>query len=188
MQYLTHWLLLLHPFCIFMLQVWLWRGHYPVKIRDKEYLLPLHSVTLFLWGILVTWNFNTFPSFVLFSIGWALVAINEHINKNPSPWHRCLSYGPAPYNLLVFDRVPPIKQFSIEPNQNLEAIEAYNKAAEEKDRRWEREKELEAQHEEEMRKEMGEEMDQADEEVDIESKKGGFMKNVTVNPLKPGMC
>lgn len=167
------------------LQVWLWRGHYKAKICNKEVNLPLHSLTAFLWGIIVTWDFNTFPAFLAFSVGWILVAVNEHLNNNPSPWHRCARYGPAGYKLLVLNQVPH-RNIEILPNENAEAIEAYNKRVEEKERRWKRDKELALQHEEELQKEMGEELEQAEAEEHV-SKKSHLLQNlnVNVNPLKP---
>jgi len=154
-----------------------------VTIFNKEYLLPLHSLTAFLWGIVVTWDFNTFPAFLLFSVGWAFVAINGHINNNPSPWHRCLSYDSAIFSLFLRNRIPERKK-AIAPNQDLEKIEAYRKKLEERERRWQRDKELAIQHDEDMKREMGDLEAEAEEE-DTATKKAGIFKHLNVNPLKP---
>jgi hypothetical protein len=163
------------------LQVWLWRGHFDVKICGKTVSLPLHSITAFVWGVLVTRDFNLFPSFLAFAIGWIFLACNEQTNRNPSPWHGRRQYGPL-LRALVFDQG---KTQTIVPNHKLEAIELYNKAEEERKARLTKEREEEAKHDELISEELGFEVgDAAAQDVDITTKKGGVLERITFNPLK----
>jgi hypothetical protein len=157
-----------------------------VTIRGQKYLLPLHSFIAFVWGLIVTWDFNTVPSFFCFSIGWAFVAVNDYLRSSPSPWHLV-----PPYHLMLgafaVNKVPKISReltlkSSIKPNQGKEEQEAWEKAWAEKLNRWKRDKELEKQHYEELLKEFGEE--QEDEDIST-SKEAGLLSNLSVNPLKP---
>jgi hypothetical protein len=160
------------------LQVWLWRGHFDVNICGKAVALPLHSITAFVWGVLVTWNFNLFPSFLAFAIGWGFLACNEYKSRNPSPWHQRRRYGPL-LRALVLDQGTTQ---TIVPYQNLEAIEIYSKAEEEQKALLKKQREHEAKHDEAIRKELGEEIGEAG--VDITTKKGGLLEKISVNPLK----
>lgn len=97
----------------FAFNTFLWRGHYPVKLGDTKVMLPLHSVTAFVWGILVSHDFNKFPSFCLFSIGWFLLACNEEINKDPNPWRKraLLPRGKNPSAIAPYQRLRAISNF-----------------------------------------------------------------------------
>jgi hypothetical protein len=44
------------------LQVWLWRGHFDVNIVEKDSCTAALHSTAFVWGVLVTNDFNLFPS------------------------------------------------------------------------------------------------------------------------------
>jgi hypothetical protein len=163
------------------LQVWLWRGHFDVNICGKTVALPLHSITAFVWGVLVTADFNLFPSFLAFAIGWGFLACNEQINKNPSPWHGRRQYGPLLLALLVDQG----KTQTIVPNHNLEAIELYNKAEEARKARLTKEREEEAKHDELISEELGVEIGgTAAQDVDITTKREGVLEKITLNPLK----
>jgi hypothetical protein len=159
------------------LQVWLWRGHFDVNICGKIVALPLHSITAFVWGVLVTGDFNLFPSFLAFAIGWGFLACNEQTRRNPSPWHGRRQYGPLLLALLVDQG----KTQTIVPNHNLEAIELYNKAEEERNARLTKEREEEAKHDELISEELG---DAAAQDIDITTKRGGVLERITFNPLK----
>lgn len=140
----------------------------------------------FTWGMIVAWDFNTIPSFLMFALGWAFLALNEFVRSTPSPWHKCPPFSAALYALL-FDEIPfPVlehgSKFKIDPNQDLEAFDDWKKEVEEREHRWKRDKELELEHEQELLKEFGEEH----EEDDVSSSgKGGLLQNLNVNPLKP---
>lgn len=129
----------------------------------------------------MTWNFNLFPSFLAFSIGWGFLACNEQTNRNPSPWHGRRKYGPL-LMALLFDKG---KTQTIAPNHNLEAIELYNKAEEERKARLEKELEEEAKHDQLISEELGVEIgDATAQDVDITTKRGGALERITLNPLK----
>jgi hypothetical protein len=160
----------------------LWRGHHPVVVAGKTFNLPLHSMTAFAWAILISWNFNLFPSFLVFSIGWAMVASSEYQRTTPSPWHRCRSFFVL-FNMLATSKTQP---FVIKPNQNIEAVKAFNEAAAEREKRHLKQKELELKHDEELRKELGEEINDAEAgDVDIATQSKNPLSALrSLNPLK----
>jgi hypothetical protein len=143
-------------------------------------LLPLHSMVAYLWGILVTWNFNLFPSFLFFAIGWAMLATSEFVKKNPSPWQGSRGY----FEILRFLLLNSVSPETIPTNDRLSEINEFQekiKLAEEK--RMQR-KEQSTKHDQEVEALQGQ---VATEDVDItsSSKKAGLLGNVSVNPLKP---
>ena len=161
------------------LQVWLWRGHYELRIGSKTVYLPLHSVVAYCWAILVTWDFNLLPSFLLFSIGWALLATNEHVKRNPSRWHQ----SPGYFELLRVFLLGYVSPETIQSNDRLLDIIEYNEHVKEANARRKSRKEEEAKHEEELAKEYQDQIDEAEgDDVDITSTGKG---SVSVNPLKP---
>jgi hypothetical protein len=64
------------------------------------------------------------PSFLVFSIGWAMVASSEYRRKTPSPWHPCRSFFVV-FNMLASSKTQPRV---VKPSQNIEAVKAFNKA------------------------------------------------------------
>jgi len=165
--------------CLYF-QVWLWRGHFPVAVRGKTYYLPFHSMMAFAWGLLVTWNWERFPSFLVFSIGWALWACNEHVNRHPSRWHNSPSYRDLTRRLLTNTTASE----TVEPNTNVEEAIAYEKKIESIQKRWRLEKEKNAEHELALQAELGDEMEDA-EAAEKVGKGGGIFTGVSANPLKP---
>lgn len=123
-----------------------------------------------------------FPSFLLFGIGWLFLACNEYTRKNPSPWHRRRRYGPILKALTVHGG----QSETIVTNENLEEYNAYVKAEEDRKARLKTEQEEEKKHDQELAQELGGEIgDATAADVDIATKKGGLLKNLSVNPLKP---
>jgi len=120
------------------LTVLLWRGHFDLTLPgEKSVRLPVHSMVTFAWAILITQNYNRFPSFVLFSIAWTFLASMEQRRRHPSPWHQCKSY-PDLFRALVVEicgacigsRVASRvrKKQDIAPNTNINEILAYMEA------------------------------------------------------------
>ena len=118
-----------------ILTVLLWRGTHPITVFGREFRLPLHSLVAFTWGVLVTNNYNRFPSFVVFAIAWLLLVSMEQHRQHPSPWHQCESYA-ALFRALIAevaslclgDSAPRIlarQTETIAANQNLEHIQLY---------------------------------------------------------------
>lgn len=162
--------------------VWLWRGHQPTTLFGKTFLIPLHSILAFSWGLLISVDFNRLPAFLVFSIGWGLLACNQYVRRHPSPWHKCRRYGPMFLNLLFSKTLSE----RIEPNKNAEEMKKYEEAAAMAAEQRKREKTLEAEYEKELRQELGEEIAEAEAgEFDITTKAGGGILDLTVNPLKP---
>jgi hypothetical protein len=110
---------------VFAFNTWLWRGHCRLNIFDRKVNLPLHSMTAFFWGVAVTNDFNRLPSFLLFSIGWLLLACKEAVNKDPNPWHKSKAYFPHVASLLQGSRPDKV---SIAPYQQLRASSKFDAA------------------------------------------------------------
>ena len=168
-------------FALSLHKVWLWRGHFPVIVRGKTYYLPLHSMTAFVWGILVTWNWNRLPSFCIFAIGWALWACNEHVNQHPSRWYNAPSYHDLVRRLLTNTTASE----TVNPNHNVEEAAAYEKRLEDIKKRREHEEQKVAENELKVQAELGAEMENAEEAEQDIGQHGGVFKGVSVNPLKP---
>jgi C2 domain len=111
-----------------MLTVFLWRGHYPVPIRFPFcrpciVKLPLHSITAFVWGMVLAHDFEMIFSFLCFWVAWVLLATMGHRQTHPSPWKQPRSYWEL-LCVLIFNASPPAQ--TIEPNHNIEAIMAFD--------------------------------------------------------------
>jgi hypothetical protein len=171
----------------FLLTVWLWRGHFRVKIPGQAaILLPLHSLTAFSWGLAISWDFNYIPSFLVFCIGWSFLAANEFACATPSPWHKRRGYFELWLSILFGSKFTA----SIEPNQNLNAAREFMKKEEQSEKRWALTQKLEARHEEDLKKEFGTLMDAAETAAgvgidSIATKQGSPLEAVKYQPLKP---
>jgi hypothetical protein len=111
-----------------MMTLFLWRGHYPVSFRlplckPWTVKLPLHSITAFVWGIVLARDFEMIFSFLCFWVAWILLATMGYSQSNPSPWKQPRSYWEL-LGVLIFNVRRPGEL--IEPNQNIEAIMAYD--------------------------------------------------------------
>lgn len=161
--------------------VWLWRGHYKMQIFGRLVTLPLHSLVAYVWAILVTWNFNLFPSFLFFAIAWLLLATNEYVKRHPSHWKSSLGYF-ALLRLFLLNSIPPE---DVPPNFHIKEIKEYEeqelKATETSKVRKAQESKLEEQVLAEVQG--GSEQ----KEVDIASSDTHLipLPGVSVNPLKP---
>lgn len=137
-------------------------------------------MTAFVWGVVVTWNWERLPAFLVFSIGWALWACNEHVNRHPSRWYNSPSYHDLMRRLVTNTTASE----TVEPNANVEEAIAYEKEIEDIQKRRDLEQQEEAEHELALQAELGEEMQDAEAAEEI-GKYGGIFKGVSVNPLKP---
>lgn len=131
----------------YLKEIILWRGHYPVQMRipwinsssvgakastsvdrwSKEisFKFPLNSVVAFVWGIFLSRDFELFPSFLAFSIGWMLLSTMEGARNHPSPWRRPLSYWEILQAILWKNM--PCERKSIEADENLSAVIDFEK-------------------------------------------------------------
>lgn len=159
-------------------KVLLWRCHYEVSVCGKKVILPLNSLTAFVWGILVTNNFNRFPSFAIFSVGWAMLVCNDQARQAPSPWQQARSYPPLLKALLLGTKVTAE---TIPVNEGAEAMEMYNTQLAEKAERRKREKEMEAEYKRRLKEELGH--GEYDEDDAIVSTKQRITDSIVVNPL-----
>jgi hypothetical protein len=162
-----------------IMTVLFWRGHYHFHYRGKDYWLPLHSITAFSWAILIARNFNMFPSFCLFCIGWFFLACQEHSRSHPSPWRHSPHYVTILRGLALNEMHPE----SIPRDVNKELIAAYDKKAQERKKKLEEEKEFEKKEDLALKKEMGQGT-AGGGEVDITTKGGGGLIPIDLNPLK----
>lgn len=144
-------------------------------------MLPIHSMVAFWWGVSVTTNYNRFPSFLLFSVAWILLACNEYVSKAPSPWHKAKNFVRS---ILFYFEAGALPAVRILPDENKEEQTAFQKKRENETARLKKEAEMEAQKEAELRKELGIDLD-VDPSEDITTEKGGVFKSFNVNPLKP---
>jgi hypothetical protein len=119
---------ILHYVTESLVTIVLWRGHCDIKLFSFKFKLPLHSMIAFLMGIFLIDNFNLLPSFWLFSIAWILLAMNEHRQKNPSPWHQTMTYAQM-WHAVLANKAPPVE---IADHQNEAAIRAHEQKEKER--------------------------------------------------------
>ena len=79
----------------------LWRGHFPVKIDGKEYLLPIHSFNAFVVAIMLVERPEYYPSFCFAVIAWVMVAVMGWRRNNPDVWSRCYSFAEILEKIVV---------------------------------------------------------------------------------------
>jgi len=65
-----------------------WRG----QVRVFVVMLPLHSLLFFCVGAIIVERPYMFPSLLLLSVPWILLARNRISRQHPSPWRRCPSF------------------------------------------------------------------------------------------------
>lgn len=104
-----------------------WRGHYPVNFtclkKSYSFKLPIHSVTAFTWGILLSFNFDRIASFICFLVAWLLLATMGVQQNNPNPWKRPRSYIDM-LGTFIFNKSFAYQK--IEANENIEEIIDYD--------------------------------------------------------------
>jgi hypothetical protein len=133
----------------------------------------------FIWGVLVTWNYDLFPSFLLFSIGWIMLACNEMVRRHPSRWHNAPSF----YELLQRVATNKVSPERVTKHPNPELIAAYEEKLEKRRLQLAAEKQKVAKQEEILQLELGAEMQKAEKAEQLHG--GGGLGNVVENPLKP---
>ena len=124
------------------LTLFLWRGTHKCTLFGHDIQVPVHSIIAFIWGVLVTNDFNRFPSFVVFSIAWFFLVCMEQNRQHPSPWHHCESYWDLLHALLVELSGLSLGKYSksivarpketIAPNENIDQIRPYLEAIQRK--------------------------------------------------------
>lgn len=183
----------------------LWRGHHPLSLRvfrcpplprgdnvsvwnrftkSITILLPLHSVVAFAGAVLLVEDYNFFPSFLLFSVGWLFLATSGHINDHPSPWHHPRSF-PELARAFVSGTSPSL---AIEPNENLKAVQDYAAKKAEDEKKIQEEAEKRAKEQAKEQEVVGDLESAKGAEVDMRTNTGGGLAGVVkvnVNPLKP---
>jgi hypothetical protein len=177
------------------LTVFLWRGTHKVTLCGREFKVPIHSTVAFTWGLLVTENYNRFPSFAVFAIAWFLLASMDLHLSHPSPWYQCESYTELLLALLaeISSLLPgnssrifrERQKETITENENIDQILLYNETVK---RRKEIMKEVDMQQaaalEEEVRKHEAEMavLSEASIATAVRETENFFR---SLNPLKP---
>lgn len=177
--------------------VLLWRGHLPITFpvpsipprpsdpnqpseslarrlfKNVTVKLPVHSMVLFVSGILLVKDPNLLPSMLFFGLAWILLATMEHENNHPSPWRKKRDYLEH-LQVLLFNR-----EFtdSIDPDERKDEVEKC--IAEDSER--EKEEKEEAIREAAIAKENAQGEEAA---VEIETEKKGLF-GMSINPLQP---
>lgn len=180
----------------------LWRGHFPVKLyvpsipprhndpdqpsqsfvrrlfKPVTIKLPIHSIVAFLVGVLLAENYNLFPSFLLFAIGWMLLGTQEYVNSHPSPWRKKRNYWEH-LMVLLFNR--PFTE-TIDQYEQKDEVEKY--IAEEA--LCEQKREEEAKAEAEMaQQEDAQEPEEAEVSIATEKQRFGISLNLMAPVLTP---
>ena len=165
-----------------VLNVILWRGHFPLKLGKKTIaLLPVHSFNLFLCMVVLVERPTLFPSFCCATIAWVLLAVMGYKRNVPDPWDGCRSFGEVMQQLILGkclsgpDDIPAFAN----AEKSKEFTEKWKKRVEEAEKMAERRRLKAIEEQEEWQKEMEE---IGDTNVDISTKSGG---GVSIDPLKP---
>ena len=165
-----------------VLNVILWRGHFPLKLGKKTIaLLPVHSFNLFLCMVVLVERPTLFPSFCCATIAWVLLAVMGYKRNVPDPWDGCRSFGEIMQQLILGkclsgpDDIPAFAN----AEKSKEFTEKWKKRVEEAEKMAERRRLKAIEEQEEWQKEMEE---IGDTNVDISTKSGG---GVSIDPLKP---
>ena len=115
---------MLHHFEDAAVSLLFWRGTFPIRITKKvSFLIPLHSIAMFLVGITLAERPTLFPSFSMFSIGWLLMAVQNYRFKSPNPWDQCRSYNEILQMLINGVNLMPAP--SIAPHHNEKESKEY---------------------------------------------------------------
>jgi hypothetical protein len=144
-------------------------------------LLPLHSMSAFTIGVLLSEHYNLLPSFVLFAISWLLFASSGSLSNNPSPWQKPIPFFQLSQALFLGE----LDSMTIESFQNKAEIEEYEA----------RQQAFQKQLEEEARKAAElKSLDKTDaelaamnetEEVEMATNKEFDKGGIHLNPLEP---
>ena len=150
--------------------------------RPVTLKLPIHSIVAFVWGVLLTRDFDLIFSFLAFSVGWGLLATMEQAQKHPSPWNQPRSYTELLVALLLNKSyIRP----HIGPNQNFDQIQEYKKTQETF-----QQAQAEVFQNIEMERKKFEELiaheshDFEEETLDVSTKVGGGLSQITLAPFK----
>jgi hypothetical protein len=105
------------PVINFLKTVFLWRGHYEVKICFCiKFKLPVHSLVMLSFGIVLV-EFPQYSLSVFFaSIGWFMLALLEYRRKRPFLWDRPPWYT----NLLLRFLIGRSRPDRIDVNENMD--------------------------------------------------------------------
>ena len=92
----------------------MWKGHVKLRWRKFEALIPLHSIIMFVSGVLLVEKPQLAPAIFTSSIGWVMLALLERRLKRPSKFGRLPSYWESMQSYLSGE----ISAQSIEPHEN----------------------------------------------------------------------
>jgi hypothetical protein len=98
-----------------------WQG----QVRVCGLFLPIHSLLLFGWGTLLLDRPQLFPSFLLLSVAWILLATQTGRRQHPSPWRQCPSFWH--YAQILYVGASPLAFGSIRVGEGAEEAAAYER-------------------------------------------------------------
>ncbi|KAL7573033.1 hypothetical protein ACA910_018725 [Epithemia clementina (nom. ined.)] len=164
-----------------VMNLFLWRGTYPVNIFGKRILLPVHSFSAFVSLVLVVERPQLFPAWFFGSLGWMMLATMDYRLHTPDPWLNCKDFAEFIWALIFgYSPKPPA---SIEKNQNAEQAKAFiaqmQKRIEAAEAAAAQDYEENARAQEELEKEM-EDIGDTSGDISTNRKGGGF----SVDPFK----
>jgi len=162
----------------------LWRGHFELKVSGKTYMLPIHSLTAFLFAIYLVERPQLMPSFFFASIAWMLLAVIGWKSNTKNVWAQCKTYREMAEAVALGNSTTPPHNFGpfhqydaakTEMEAWFKRIKASEKAAEEAA--------LEAQLAEQERLKELEEI--GDENTDISTSTGGAL--AAIDPIRAAL-
>jgi hypothetical protein len=161
----------------------LWRGHFPLKIGSKEFLLPLHSINAFVVAVVLVENPRYYPSFCFVCIAWVLIAVMGWRRNSPDSWGRCYSFVDMLSRLIIGES--KTSPHDIKPFEGFEEakvqLETFIKRVADAEVKAQRDY-IETQKAEEERLKDMEEIGDAD--ADISTKVGG---GISIDPVKAAL-
>jgi hypothetical protein len=98
-----------------------WQG----QVRLCGMYLPIHSLLLFGWGTVLLDRPQLFPSFLLLSVAWILLATQTCRRQHPSPWRQCPSFWR--YAQTLYYGASPLTFGSIRVGEGAEEADAYER-------------------------------------------------------------
>jgi hypothetical protein len=163
--------------------LFLWRGHFELKVFGKEIHLPVHSFNAFVVSTFLVEHPQLFPSFCFASIAWMLIAVMGWRRNSENVWTRCWSYAEILRKVALGDDLTP--PHKIKPFENFDAareeMQQWVNRVEEAEKKAERDAIKYQKDEEDRLKEM-EEIGETND--DIATKVGG---GFSIDPVRAAL-
>jgi hypothetical protein len=177
------------------------RSHQP--LRYFRYFLR----KAYTWGLAVTWNWDRFPSFLAFCVGWVrcarkllsacdflvgpthafrasilmqmLLATNEYMRTHPSRWKKVPSFFEF-LERLAYNAANPE---NIPKDFEIEKLQAHDSAAKDEEERLKKQNGMIKANEDALQLELGQEIEKTEKAEKVGKKDGGILSGL--DPLRP---